>query len=152
MANATVDDVVAQARLAASKFDGPIEVATAVQQPSPALVQSIADMADKQTEILQAAEQEILASPALDAALAALESATDKLDEIASVMTDATAIVNKVTSLLGYGTDAVNALQGEGGDYAFRLAVGKMCSNPATPHHQPFPYPATCPICAYPVR
>ena len=150
MGNATVDDVVARARLAASIFDGPIRVATAVQQPSPALVQSIADMADKQTEILQAAAQEILASPALDAALATLTTATDKLDNTARLMTDATAIVNKVNSLLGYGTDAVNALQGASG--AYRLAVGKMCSNPGTPHHQPFPYPATCPICAYPVR
>ena len=112
MANAaTVADVVAQATLAAGKFDGPIKAGTAVQQPSPALVQSIADMGNKQTDILQAAAQKILDSPAFDAALAALQTATDNLDNTAKVMTNATAIVNKVTSLLGYGNDAVGAIQ-----------------------------------------
>jgi hypothetical protein len=107
----TVADIVAQAKLAAGKFDDPINAGTAVQQPSPKLVQSIADMGNRQTDILQAAAQKILDSPAFDAALAALKTATDNLDSTAKVMTNATAIVNKVNSLLGYGTDAVTAIQ-----------------------------------------
>jgi hypothetical protein len=107
----TVADIVAQANRAAGKFDGPINAGTAVQQPSPELVQSIADMGNKQTEILQAAEKEILANPAFAAALAALKTATKNLDDTAKVMTNATAIVNKVNSLLGHGTAAVGAIQ-----------------------------------------
>ncbi len=108
---ATVADVVAQAQLAAGRFDGPIKAGTAVQQPSPELVQSIADMGNKQAEILQAAEKQILASPAFDAALAALKTATNNLNDTAKTMITATAIVNKANSLLGFGTDAVSAIQ-----------------------------------------
>ncbi|WP_428671102.1 hypothetical protein [Reyranella sp.] len=112
MANvATVAEVVAQAKLAANEFDGPIKRGTAVQQPSPELVQSIADMGTKQTDILDAAEQQILDNPAFDAALSALKTATENLNKTAQVMTNATAIVNKVNSLLGFGTDAVGAIQ-----------------------------------------
>lgn len=112
MANVpTVAAIVAEAKLAASEFDGPIRVGAAVQQPSTALVQSLIDMGDKQSEILEAAEQQILAHPAFDAALAQLRIATKNLHETAQVMTNATAIVNKVNSLLGHGTGAVSAIQ-----------------------------------------
>jgi hypothetical protein len=38
-------------------------------------------------------------------------------------------------------------------DEVRKLAAGKMCSNPATPHPQECcPYPATCPICGAAVR
>ena len=38
-------------------------------------------------------------------------------------------------------------------DQVLKLAAGKMCSNPTTPHPQKCcPYPATCPICGAAVR
>ncbi|WP_428671103.1 hypothetical protein [Reyranella sp.] len=38
-------------------------------------------------------------------------------------------------------------------DRILKLAAGKMCSNPSTPHSQKCcPYPATCPVCGAPVR
>ncbi len=152
---ATVASIVAQAKLAAAKFDGPIKVASAIEQSSPELAQSTSAMANMRTEILRAAEQQMPASPAFDAALAVLKTATDNLDAIAKVMTNATSIVTKVDSLLRYGTktvSALKALQGAGDDYAYRLAAGKMCTNRRTPHPQAFPYPPRCPICGLPVR
>jgi hypothetical protein len=32
-----------------------------------------------------------------------------------------------------------------------KLAAGKLCSNPSTPHPQEYPYPDECPECCYPV-
>jgi hypothetical protein len=138
----SVTDVVAQAKLAAGKFAGPIKIGIAVQQPSPVLLQCVSAMVGKQAEILMAAS-ELTDRPDLDVALVALKTATDNLDKTANGMADATTIVDNVGSLLGYGTDAVKAL---------RLSAGKTCSNGFTPHLQIFPYPPTCGTCGAPVR
>jgi hypothetical protein len=112
---ATVAEVVAQARAAAAEFDGPIRTGAAVQNPSPALVQSITDMGKKQADILREAAKQIAQSPALDAALANLNTATAHLQQTAAVMTNATAIVNQVNKFLGFGTDALNAIKSVAG-------------------------------------
>lgn len=111
MAIATVTDIVNGAKAAAAEFDAPIQTAMAVPVPSEALVQKIIEMGKKQTEILDAAQGDILASEALDAALAALKAATTKLNTTAQVMVNATAIVKKANELIGHGTSAVNAIK-----------------------------------------
>lgn len=111
MANATVADILMQADAAAMKFNGPINTAMAIEEPSQQVVDCIKSMRAKRTEIYRAAEADILASPELDAALAALRNATANLNEVAQVMTDVTKILNKATEFLGYGTDAVKAIK-----------------------------------------
>lgn len=107
---ATVKDIVNEAKAAAGQFDSPIKIGAAVPKPSKALTDSLIAMANKQTDIHEAAEQEILESPALNAALAALRSATGKLTTTAAIMTNATAIVTQASTFVGYGTDAVKAI------------------------------------------
>jgi len=111
IATATTAQIVAQAKAAAAEFNGPIQTGAAVEQPSLALVQCITDMGNKQAEILREAAKKIDESGALDAALASLVTATQKLNQTAAIMVDATAILNKVGKFLDYGTDAANAVK-----------------------------------------
>jgi hypothetical protein len=37
------------------------------------------------------------------------------------------------------------------GELIRKISVGKICSNPASPHPQKYPYPANCPDCGYAV-
>jgi hypothetical protein len=110
-ATATTAQIVAQAKAAAAEYDGPIQRGTAVEQPSSELVQNIIDMGKKQAEILNEAAKQIDESGALDAALAGLVTATQKLKQTAAIMVDATTILNKINKFLGYGTDAANAVK-----------------------------------------
>lgn len=107
---ATAQEVVDQAKAAADEFNAPIRIGAAVKQPSKELTKSLLDMGRKQVEIHRAAAKEILESEALNEALKSLKSATDNLNQTASHMTDVTAIVTKADTLIGYGTDAVNAI------------------------------------------
>jgi len=104
-------DIVREARAAALAFSEPIQTAMSVQSPSDALVEKIKEMGRKQSEIYAAAHDEILASRELDEALALLEAATQSLMETASVMKTGTAILRKANTLIGFGTQAVNAIK-----------------------------------------
>jgi len=108
---ATVAQVVSQAQAAAGEFQGPIDIGTAIQNPSAALSKSILDMGNKQAAIMDEAAKEIGESPALANTLVALQNATSSLNQTAAHMVDAVTIVNKVNDLLGYGSAAVSALQ-----------------------------------------
>lgn len=109
---ATVDDIINQRNQAAGILDGQIKSALAMQQQGAlGLDQRIDDLGDREAEIMRQARSDILANANFQAALALLQTATTNMNNVAANMTTATTFLNNAATLLGYGTDVVNAIK-----------------------------------------
>lgn len=60
---------------------------------------------------MEQAAKQILNLPAMAQALDRLRTATTNLNGVAQQMVDVTAVLQKANKLLGFGTDAVNAIK-----------------------------------------
>ncbi len=109
--NLTSNDIVTQARAAANEFNGPIQKLGNIQQPNQGEISCLTRMQDKQAEIMEQAAKQILNLPAMAQALDRLRTATTNLNGVAQQMVDVTAVLQKANKLLGFGTDAVNAIK-----------------------------------------
>jgi hypothetical protein len=109
----TVNDILIARNDAASAVDAQLTTTGNLQKPGDGgkMIPSIKRLQAKKTEIMTQACTDILDHADLDAALTAMQTATNSMNTVAKNMTTVTAVLNKINEFLGYGTAAVNALK-----------------------------------------